>query len=128
MPRSSPVPAVDTAICDIERRTAPRYPILQRCFVRYTRAGVPVVRKSIAYNISAAGIAITLPSRLPEGTELTIEAWGLEQACTLQARIVRVKQVELSWFTGCEFIQQLSDAELQTWRSGPLDWVDDPTR
>ena len=47
MSRSSRVPAGETAIRDIEKRTAPRYPILQRCFVLYAKAGIPRTPRSI---------------------------------------------------------------------------------
>ena len=106
-------------------RTAPRYRILQRCFVVPAGGSATKAWHCIAYSVSAAGLGITLPVRLPERTVLTIQAWGLPRALTLQARIVQAKQVDLLWFTGCELVQRLSDAELQTWRSGPLDWLDD---
>src|SRR5207237_898345 len=102
----------------------PRQPILQRCFVNPAETALPNAWKCIIYNISATGIGITLPVRLQDGTLLTIEAWRLPRACLLQARIVQTKQVDFCWFTGCELLKRLSDAELQIWCSGPRDWLD----
>jgi hypothetical protein len=79
----------------------------------------------IAYNISAIGIGVSLPVELQEGTELSIRALGLPQACPLQVRIVRTNPMEFLWFTGCEFLNRLSDSDLAVWSSGPLDWVDE---
>ena len=84
----------------------------------------PQVWRCIAYNVSAAGIGITLPDQLPEGTMLTIQAWDLPESRPLQARIVHSRPVESVWFTGCEWIKFLSDDELETWSGGPTDWVD----
>jgi PilZ domain len=122
--RNQRVRVCETRNRQIERRTEPRYAILQRCFVYPATASAAEAWQCIAYNISAIGIGVTLPVRLPEGTVLTIEAWRLARACSIQARIVRAKMVDLFWFAGCELTKRLSDAELQIWSSGPLDWVD----
>jgi len=121
--RNRRVLAVETRISQIEKRSAPRYPILQRCFVHPAESPAHEAWPCIAYNISATGIGVTLPVRLQEGTVLTIEAWGLPRACSLQARTIRARLVGLDWFTGCELIKRLSDAELQIWSSGPLNWA-----
>jgi hypothetical protein len=78
----------------------------------------------VAYNISASGVGVTLPLPLPEGTVLTIQAWGLPGAGPLRARIARVQPVEMFWFTGCQWLTPLSEPALRLWRSGPLDWLD----
>jgi hypothetical protein len=116
---------METAFRAIEMRTKPRYPILQRCCVHSAQAAFPIILYCIGYNISATGIAVTLPVRLDKGTMLTIEAWDLPRACPLQVRVVHLKQVKLFWFTGCELTKRLSDAELRIWQSGSTDWLDD---
>jgi hypothetical protein len=115
----------DAETISIEMRTATRCRILQRCFVHPANASAPQPWQCIAYNISATGIGVAMPIRLQEGTALSIQAFNLPRACPLQVRIVHTKQVDLHWFTGCEMIKCLSDAELRIWQSGPLDWVDD---
>jgi len=123
--KRSHFPVVEAGIRRIEMRTGPRYRILQRCFANTARTSASEAMRCIGYNISATGIGITLPLRLPKGTVLTLQAWGLPRASPLQVRIVYTKQVDFVWFTGCEFIKRLSDAQLDVWRSGPLDWLDD---
>jgi len=102
-------------------RTTPRFPILQRCFVYPAHASALQAWKCIAYNVSVAGIAVTLPIQLPVGTVLKIQAWNLKGARSLQVRIIHTKPVEHVWFTGCELLERLSGPELQAWRSGPVD-------
>jgi PilZ domain len=119
------MPAVEKPFCGVEMRTAPRHLILQRCFVHPANAAAPEAWRSIAHNISAAGIGITLPKQLPEGTLLTIQAYGLPRSCRLQARVVRARQVDFFWFTSCELVGPLSDADLRIWCSGPTDWLDE---
>jgi hypothetical protein len=123
--RKSPTAEVATAVGHIEMRTAPRRPILQRCFVYPTKASAAQAWKCIAYNVSATGIGIALPIELPAGTLLTIQAWNVCGASPIQVRIVHSKPVEHVWFTGCELLNRLSGAELHAWRSGPIDWLDD---
>jgi hypothetical protein len=89
-----------------------------------TQTAAPQAWQCIAFNISTTGIGVTLPLQLPEGTVLTIQAWGLPGACPLPARIVRASPVEMFWFTGCQLLRPLSDPDLQIWRSGRLDWLD----
>ena len=126
MSKGSRVPAVEKRIGEIERRTAPRFGILQRCFVYPVQASATDAWRCIAYSISGTGIGVTLPIPLHEGTVLTIEAWGLPRACPLKVRITQTKQVDFFWFTGCELLKRLSDAELSIWRNGPVDWLDQP--
>src|SRR5690242_16687851 len=94
----------------LERRTAPRYRILQRCFVHFGEASTPEAWRCVAYSVSAIGIGVTLPINLPEGTVLTIRPWGLTSADPVQARVVRTQPVDFLWFTGCELLRRLSDA------------------
>src|ERR1043166_7030226 len=77
VPKTFRMPAVETAIREIEMRTAARHRILQRCFVHPAKASGPEAWHCIAYNISATGIGVTLPMNLPEGTLCSVQAWGL---------------------------------------------------
>jgi hypothetical protein len=111
----------------VERRAAARYRLLQRCFVHPAGAAEGAQAwRCIAYNLSATGVGVALPVRLPPGTVLTIQAFSLPRARPLAARIVRVTPVEHAWFAGCELLGRLSDCDLQIWCSGPLDWLDQP--
>lgn len=109
----------------IEMRTGARYRILQRCFASIATAPPTETWRSIGYNVSATGIGITLPVRLRQGTLLTIHAWGLPKACALQVRVAHTRKVDSVWFTGCEFVKRISSAQLDIWRSGPLNWLDE---
>src|SRR5438270_6817514 len=84
-PQSAP------AVSGVEMRTTPRFPILQRCFVYPAHASALQAWKCIAYNVSVAGIAVTLPIQLPVGTVLKIQAWNLKGARSLQVRIIHTK-------------------------------------
>jgi hypothetical protein len=86
---------------------------------------VPEAWRCIAYNVSATGVGITLPFELDEGTLLTIQPWDLPGSRPLQARIVQSRQVETAWFTGCEWLQFLSEDEVEIWCSAPRDWLDE---
>jgi len=119
--RRAGVSLTETGIRYVEMRAATRYRILQRCLVHPAKASTPQPWQCIAYNISATGIAVGLPVKLQEGTVLSIQAWGLPRACSLQARIVRTTPLEFLWLTGCEFLNRLSDADLTVWRSGSPD-------
>jgi hypothetical protein len=124
--RLNPSPG-GTGIGSIDMRTTPRHHILQRCFVQ--TAGAPQAAaqpwQCVAYSISATGLGVTLPVRLPEKAVLTIHAWSLPRAAPLRVRIVHQRQVEFLWFAGCELLTRLSEPELHAWCSGPTDWVDD---
>ena len=109
----------------VEMRTAKRHRVLQRCFVQAAGGAAQQAWPCIVFSVSDGGVGVTLPVRLPEGTVLTIQAWGLPRARTLKARVVQAKKVDALWFTGCELPTRLTDVELQIWRSGPRDWVDD---
>ena len=115
----------ETAVLQIEMRAAPRYPIMQRCSVHPAKVSASKAWRCIAYNISLTGIGVVLPVKLPEGTVLTIVAKNLPQAGSLQARIVQTRPVENSWYAGCELLKRLSDSDLQVWRNGPLDWLEE---
>jgi hypothetical protein len=121
----------------IERRSAYRYPILQRCFVRppappeAVRAGRTgsagpgdtEAWRCIAYNISLLGIGITMPFQPPLGTVLEVQAWESPASRPLRVRVVRTAEVEFLWFCGCELLTPLDDAELQVWVAQPQNWV-----
>jgi hypothetical protein len=107
----------------VEYRTAPRHRILQRCFVLTPEAQGAEGFRSIAHNISVAGIGLALPLPLKEGIILEIKPWGLPAAPPLRARVVHVKPVAFLWFCGCELITRLSEKELQAWRMGPRNWL-----
>jgi PilZ domain len=115
----------------MELRDGERFRILQRCLVLTANlagtegAPAPEGWHCIAYNISATGIGITLPLNLREGTELSIQGWGLEGVETLTARIVHTKPVGFLWLTGCELTKHLSEAELEIWQSGSTSWLDE---
>jgi hypothetical protein len=128
MSRHEAISDLEIGISRIEMRSTPRYRILQRCFVHLAQDPRPEPWRGVAYNISAAGIGLTLPHKLDKGTELTIQPWKLPGACSLQVRVVRATWVETCWFTGCELLTRLSEPEVQIWCSGPLDWVDNPER
>jgi hypothetical protein len=114
----------ESQISWIEMRAAVRYPILQRCFVIPAQVSFSEAWRCIAYNISATGICVALPMQVPERTTLTVRAWNLPGALTLQAVVVHIQPVKGSWFAGCELSKRLSDDEVQTWRSGPVDWLE----
>jgi hypothetical protein len=107
----------------IEQRAFPRYPILQRCYVAPAGAQGPASWPCIAYNISATGIGITLPTALLSGTVVEVRAWGLPAAPPLLVRVVHVKPVAFLWYCGGEFLNPLDEKDLQAWLAGPLDWV-----
>jgi hypothetical protein len=109
-------------------RTQQRYPVLQRCFVHLVRDPLPEAWRCVAYNISTAGIGIALPCELQKGTLLAVHPWNLPKAGSAQARVVQAKQVQAFWFTGCEWVERLSDDDLMVWRSEPTDWLDAPAR
>ena len=125
MSRRSRVLLPETGTSYLEMRTATRYRILQRCFVHPAKASARDAWQCTAYNVSATGIGVALPVKLQEGTVLSVQAWGLPGACPLQVRIVHTKRVEFVWFTGCEFLNRLSDADLTVWCSGLVDWLDE---
>ena len=87
------------------------------------RASGPVGWPSIAYNISATGIGVTLPRPLPQGAVVEIEAWGLPSAPRLRARVVHSRFTDFLWFCGCQLAKPLSEEELRAWLKGPTDWL-----
>jgi hypothetical protein len=93
--------------------------ILQRCLVWSGPQGRSPRGsdgwRSIAYDISTAGIGLTLPLPVQPGTLLEIEGWGIPSSRPLRARVVRTAPVEFLWFCGCEFLEPLDEAELSAW-------------
>ncbi len=118
----------EIGISGIEMRSALRSKILQRCFVRPLDTPDAPPWRCIAYSISANGVGVALPFKLQPGTVLTIRAWDLPQACSLEARVVHAREVDFVWLTGCELGERLSDAELQVWVNAPRDWLDGQKR
>jgi hypothetical protein len=106
----------------IERRSAYRYPILQRCLVRPPAPQNAEAWRCIAYNISLLGIGITMPFP-PPGIVLEVQAWESPASRPLRVRVVRTAPVEFLWFCGCELLTPLDDAELQVWVVQPQNWV-----
>jgi hypothetical protein len=117
-------PAPEEVIREIERRTARRHAILQRCFAHLSSNPCPEPWRCIAYDVSEAGVGVALPLSLPQGALLIVRAWDLPDAPPLLVRIVSVRPVESVWFTGCELLRRLSGPELRAWRSGRIDWVE----
>lgn len=119
---SGPEPVVNSPSTEtpaVERRISLRYPLIRRCFVWPPSARGFEGWRSIAYNISSAGIAVVLPVPLSIGTVVKIEGWRLTGTAPVLARIVRSTLTEFTWFCGCEFLSPLSDADLQAWLTGP---------
>ncbi len=108
----------------VEQRRAERFPILQRCIVRIPGVANGEGWRCIGHNISATGIAVTMPVPLAKGTELVIEPWDLRGAPVLRAHVVYAKRVEFLWSCGCELTQRLTDSQLHAWLAGPIDWLD----
>src|SRR4051812_46200553 len=86
----------------IEHRVYPRHPILQRCFVWPEGALVAEAWRCVAFNISTAGIGLTLPCPLQPETVLCIEPWELPGSRRLRARVVQARPVDFVYFAGCE--------------------------
>jgi hypothetical protein len=103
----------------VEYRSAPRYPILQRCFARPAGAQAAEGWRVIAYNISATGIAVALPLPLPLETILKIEPFNLPRAKPVRARIVHASPLEFVWLCGCQLEDRLGEDELRAWLSSP---------
>ena len=110
-----PAPAAAAEPVLRERRSAPRYSLIQRCFAK--PAAVPESEgwRCIVYNISLAGIGVTLPLPLKPGALIRIEPWNLPGVKPVQARVVRASPLEFVWLCGCEFPTRLTDDELQAW-------------
>src|SRR5262249_48674843 len=111
-------------VAPIELRSFPRYPILQRCLVVPGNAPAGAEGwRCIAYNISRAGIGLTLPAPLRIGAELIITPWQLPAAPVVRARVVHSSRVDFLWFCGCEFLTPLSADEHFAWTTGRHDWL-----
>ncbi len=66
-------------------------------------------------NISESGIGVILQNRFEPGTRLTFELENASQSGshTFQAEVVRVFPEQGGWFTGCTFLRELTQSELQ---------------
>jgi hypothetical protein len=114
----------DTA--EMDRRSAQRVRILQRCLVRPADARGSVSWKGIAYDLSARGIGLALPYPLSIGTPLLIEPVGLSAARPLAARVIRFHPVSYLWFCGCELDESLHGDALQAWLQVPAQLPQSP--
>jgi PilZ domain len=104
----------------VEYRSAPRHRILQRCLARPAGSAAPAEGwRSIAYDISATGVGVTLPVPLARGSMLEIEPYNLPGGRPLRARVVHAHRLEFVWLCGCELDRRLNDRELQTWLAAP---------
>ena len=110
---SSPAPAA--APVPHERRSAPRHSLIQRCFAKPASSPEAEGWRCIVYNVSVAGVGITLPLPLKNGAVIWIEPWNLPGAKPVRVRVVRASPLEFVWLCGCEFVSRLSDAELRPW-------------
>ncbi|HTK73907.1 MAG TPA: PilZ domain-containing protein [Gemmataceae bacterium] len=108
-------PAPVAAPVSHERRSAPRHSLIQRCFAKPASSAEAEGWRCIVYNISAAGVGITLPLPLKNGAVIYIEPWNLPGAKPVHARIVRSSPLEYVWLCGCEFLSRLTDDELRAW-------------
>src|SRR5947209_15423922 len=96
-------------------RSAPRYRVLQRCFVRPPGVRAPDGWRGIVFSLSASGIGVTLPLAVERGTDIEIEAWNLTGAPVLRARVVHVAKLQFVWLTGCELSRRLDPDDLSAW-------------
>jgi hypothetical protein len=115
-PQTSPPNAAPAAASpSTERRAARRYRLLQKCLARPENATAADGWHGIVYNLSVTGIGLTLPLPVRPGTELLVEAWNLDRARPLRARVVRVALIGFTWFHGCELVEPLGEDELRGW-------------
>ena len=98
-----------------ERRVAPRYPCLRECLVRPADSTGAGDWHAIAYNISLYGIGVGLPYPVEPGTILLIQPWCHSNLHAVRARVVRSQLINFLWFHGCELIEAIGPAELQSW-------------
>lgn len=108
-------PCAGSTVQAVEFRSAPRYRILQRCFVRPTNVAAAEAWRGIVFSLSATGAGVTVPLAVERGAEVDIEAWKLPGAPPLKARVVHVSRLEFVWLAGCELTRRLADDELAAW-------------
>jgi hypothetical protein len=99
----------------VEFRSAPRYRVLQRCFIRPPGLSGADGWRGIAFSMSATGIGVTLPLPVERGTEIEVEPWNLRGAPTVTARVVHICRLDFVWLTGCQLSRRLTDDELAAW-------------
>lgn len=109
----------DPAASDLDRRTAERFRILQRCLVRPAASPGSASWKGIAYDLSYRGIGLALPYPITIGTELVVDPVGLPHARPMHVRVVRFHPVSYLWFCGCELDRSLLTEEIKTWLRAP---------
>jgi hypothetical protein len=98
-----------------ERRVSPRYPLVQRCFVRPDGATGQEDWRGIVYNISLEGVGVALPYQMLPGAILLVKPAGLKNAPAVRGKVVHTRIVEYLWFHGCELLEPLDAAGLHAW-------------
>jgi hypothetical protein len=102
-----------------EQRQSPRFRILQRCFVWPPGADGADGWPCIVYDISLTGVGVALPIQMPRGSLLRIQPAELPSGRTLSVRVVHSSLVDYLWFSGCELIEPLDEAQQRIWVEGP---------
>lgn len=99
----------------IERRGSSRLPYSQAAFCRAHQPRDYIFWTARARDISAAGIRLVVGHRFEPGTMLAVELLSAKQAMAreIAARVIYATALSGSgWMIGCEFVNQLSEAEL----------------
>lgn len=105
-----------TATSNIERRGAVRHLCSRVCYARPNGTASGFTWGVTICDISHLGISILLRCQLQEGMILAIQPDGGPATRVLYARIVRGHvHAPGCWFYGCEFVQPISEDELQKW-------------
>jgi hypothetical protein len=96
----------------VERRAWVRYS-LRKLTLCHAIAAQPYDRwwRATVHDVSISGIGLSCSSQIPPGTLLAIELEGVPRL--MLARVVHAGlRAEDTWMLGCEFLQILSDEEL----------------
>ncbi len=112
----SEITAVSQAPTSGERRAYVRVPCSQAAFCCSLTPRDYIFWAAKARDISTAGIRLILNHHFDPGTMLSVELLSIHQgiARQIQARVVYASaQSGGGWTVGCEFVNRLSDAELQ---------------
>ena len=111
-PSADAVPAEQSAT---ERRQGARFRCCRKCNV-WPQGGTGAgAWPGIVYNISTTGIGVVLPCPLVAGTVLTIESFGGRKDQRVRARVSRSVLQSFAFFHGCEFLEPLTDDQVQAW-------------
>ena len=98
-----------------ERRVYLRFPCSQAAFCRALEPPDDIFWTARARNVSVAGVRLIVGHAFHPGTLLALEITNAAQSLAreLPARVVYAHPEGAdSWAIGCEFVSQLSDAEL----------------